>query len=186
MALQPLPQKVEELKTDIKNLKAGILELENPTETPLPAAAGSLRETLTATFQAIGSEEEQQRSRMTRLHAMRPLLADAEASLKILESQLKASGALYSSGVIRIEKARQKYNAAVDAMIFLHDEFQAAVNANSDASATMLGTRPYAQNQFNFDERWLQKIGKISPISPRHCYLILQAYEYHRAFPDGE
>jgi hypothetical protein len=87
------------LKTDIKNHKAGISELENPTETPLPAAA---------------------------------------------------------------------------------------VNANSDASSTMLGARPYVQNQFNLDERWLQKIGKISPISDRHCYLILQSYEYRRAFPDGE
>ena len=186
MPTTPLPHKIAQLSHEIKTLKESILHLEAPVTSSPTAAAGSLLETMTASLIAIDSAEQQERSRLTKLEALRNLLTDALQTLEELGKMQARSKPLYDGGIIRLEKTRKKFNKAIDAVLSTWDEFQAALKSIEDDALTQAGAVPFHRAEYPMDSDWLRGLGKISPMNAQGYYPIVRGYEYDRLHTDGE
>lgn len=183
----PLPQKIEQLTYEIATLKESISFLEIPVAAPPTAAAGSLMAMMSATLTAIGTTEELERSRLTKLEAMQNLLTDAELTLAELEKQQNRSKPLFDAGIIRLEKTRKKCNESVDSLVTNWDSFQQALKAIEDDALTQIGAVPYSRTGYPMESQWLGQLGKVGPMDKQGCFNVVRAYEFDRLHnTDGE
>ena len=134
--------------------------------------------TIAVTLTAIGDAEQQDRSRLTKLEALRNLLTDAESTLEELERQQARSKPLYDSGLIRLEKSRKNFNGAIDKVLSSWDEVQSALSHIADDALAQTGVAPYARTVFPMESEWLRELGKIAAINGQGYFPVIRVYEF--------
>ena len=180
----PLPHKIAQLTHEKQTLEKSISYLEAPIETPPTAAAGSLLATMGSLLATIDSAEQQDRSRLVKLNAMRDLLTEAEVTLKELQRQQTRSKPIYDAGMLRLEKNRKSFNGAIDKVLSSWDEFQASLKSIEDDALIQTGAAPYSRTEYPMDSDWLRELGKVGPLNKQNYFPVIRAYD--RIHSDGE